>query len=258
MSCATDEEGLRAPVAAWAEQIPEEQWSVYREVIAEATIRGIPFLLGGGFAFAAYTDRWRNTKDIDLIVLPRDRDAMIELLLELGLLDYHDQVPYERHWIYRAVAHDTIVDVIWQMANRRAPVDQSWFHHARTVCLRGTEVRVLGPEELVWSKIYVMKSDRCDWPDLLNILHATGPGLVWELLLQHLREDAPLLAAVLSVFGWLCPARAGQLPAGVWERLRIPEPALGPPCTEDHWRVDLLDTRDWFGPTLLPGEPLRV
>jgi hypothetical protein len=46
-------------------------------------------MLGGAFAMAAYTGRWRNTKDMDLFVLPSQRDAMVQLLTELGFQDYY-------------------------------------------------------------------------------------------------------------------------------------------------------------------------
>ena len=45
-------------------------------------------LLGGAFAVATYTGCWRNTKDLDLYVLPEHKDRMIAMLGDLGLVDY--------------------------------------------------------------------------------------------------------------------------------------------------------------------------
>jgi hypothetical protein len=144
------------------------------------------------------------------------------------------------------------------MANRRTEVHPSWLENASTVDLRGRRVQILSPEELIWTKIYVLQRDRCDWPDLLNIIYAAGPGLDWERLLHELEADRPLLVGVLSVFSWLCPQRAGGFPAGLWSRLGLIQPEPGPACGEDRERVNFLDTRDWFGPSLPPGETLKA
>src|SRR5207302_5510091 len=107
----------------WAARMPEPEWELYERVIEAATEQGLPFLLGGGFALATYTGRWRNTKDLDFYVLPRDRERMTALLDRRGFADYFDRLPYQRHWIYRATRDDALVDTIWQMANSRTEVD---------------------------------------------------------------------------------------------------------------------------------------
>jgi hypothetical protein len=110
----------------WAASIAAGEWRVYQQVIDEARAANIEFAVGGAFAVAAYTGHWRNTKDLDLYVLPERRQAMIAALTRAGLRDYYDHEAYDRGWIYRAVANDVIVDVIWAMANRRAEVDEEW------------------------------------------------------------------------------------------------------------------------------------
>lgn len=237
-----------SPEVAWADEIPDEQWQVYERVIEAGQRDGLRFLLGGAFALATYTGHWRNTKDLDLYILPEERGPAIRLLSSLGLRDYYDELPYQRHWIYRAVEEHALVDAIWQMPNDRAAVDESWFRHATHVRLRGQEVAVLPAEELIWAKIYVLQRDRCDWPDIFTVLDRVGPDLDWERLLGRLADDAPLLAGVLSVFRWLCPGVSQMLPHGIWERLRLAPPPRSPAPPEDPRRIDLLDTRAWFGP----------
>src|SRR5512142_3110926 len=105
------------PLTRWSGLIPEAEWSVYREVIEGIRREGIPFAVGGAFSLATYTGFWRNTKDLDIYVLPEDRERTIALLTRLGMRDYFETVPYDRWWIYRATRDDTIVDVIWAMAN---------------------------------------------------------------------------------------------------------------------------------------------
>ena len=131
-------------------------------------------------------------------------------------------MPYDRGWIYRGNVDDIIVDIIWGMPNRRTEVDLDWVTRGPCLNLQGDRVRVLPPEELIWAKIYVLQRDRSDWPDILNLIFATGPRLDSERLLDRLGEDALLLAAILSVFRWLNPAAANRLPQWLWNVSHYP------------------------------------
>jgi Nucleotidyl transferase of unknown function (DUF2204) len=239
--------------ASWPEIIPDEQWAVYWRVIQEAHASGLRFAIGGAVALAAYTGRWRDTKDIDLYVLPTDRDAMIQAVTRAGLGDYHQQLPYDRAWIYRAHEGGTIVDIIWQMANQRAETDEVWLTRGPEVRIRDELLRVIPAEEILWNKLYIVQRERCDWPDVLNLLYATGTSLNWEHLLARVEDDTPLLRGVVSIFAWLCPGRAHLLPHWLWERLHLPQPAESGPDINRH-RVDLMDTRPWFGPAPAANE----
>lgn len=229
--------------------VPQEQWAVYDCVMRSAAERGIPFAIGGALAMGAYTGRWRNTKDIDLYILPRDRERMIEVFADSGLRDYHDVLPYDRRWIYRGhLDENIIVDAIWAMANMRAQVDESWLERGREFTTGDLVFRVLPPEELIWSKLYVMQRERCDWPDVLNILYATAPRLDWRHLLSRLQDDMPLLKGVVSVFSWMCPQVAEQIPEAIRMQLDL-IPSEDADRVVHPRRVELLDTRPWFGPT---------
>ena len=80
--------------------------------------------MGGAFGLGAYTGAWRNTKDLDLYILPPDRDTVVSVLTEAGLDDYYGQLAYDRRRIYRSFTDDIIVDAVRAMANRRALVDE--------------------------------------------------------------------------------------------------------------------------------------
>jgi hypothetical protein len=230
----------------WPKDIPDEQWLMYERVLAEASRRDLRFALGGAFALATYTGRWRNTKDLDLYVRPEVRQALIQVLTDVGLEDYYDKLPYDRAWIYRGCRDSTIVDIIWSMANQRAQVDDSWLTRGPVIDVRGQMLRIVPPEEMIWAKLYVLQRDRCDFPDVLNLIYATGPLLDWQILLDRLGDDWPLLSGVLSVFQWMCPGRALELPKRLWRRLRLPRPHENTGQATNQRRVDLLDRRPWF------------
>lgn len=235
----------------WESLIAPEHWKSYKCVLDRATREKVPFALGGGLAVGIYTGVGRYTKDLDLYILPEHREWAIEMMGQCGLEDYFDVRSYNREWIYRAFAGDVIVDSIWAMANRRAEVDEGWLTRGPVIRMFGQEFRAIPPEELIWSKLYVLQRDRCDWPDILNLICATGPNLDWNHLISRVAEDLPLVKGLVSVFSWISPERARQLPVWVWNSLALEPP---PPTVRDPDgrppRPDLLDTRPWFCETM--------
>jgi hypothetical protein len=228
------------------EGIPDAQWMVYHEVIQQASSLGIRFAFGGAFATAVYTGELRNTKDFDFYILPDDRDAMVRAITSAGLEDHFDQLAYDRSWIYRGSRDDVIVDVIWAMANHRAAVDQHWLERGETVLMRGVTLRPIPIEELIWSKLYVLQRERCDWTDVLNLMDAQVESIRWGWLLDRLGEDAPLLGGALSVYCWLAADRAHLIPSEIRRRLRV-DPLEGPAGRDlVQSRANLLDSRPWF------------
>ena len=226
--------------------IPEAQWRIYRQVIVDAQSRGVPFAVGGAFAVATYTGYWRNTKDLDLYVLPEYREQMIAVATDAGLEDYYDEKPYDRWWIYRAHGGDTIVDIIWAMANHRAQIDELWMSGPE-VEVEKYRVKVLPPEAMLWDKLYILQRDRCDWQDVLNLLYAAGPRIRWEYMVDRMGADAPLLAGALAVFAWIAPGRARELPEWLWDKVGLrPQGEASEDIVKA--RADLLDRRPWFGP----------
>jgi len=216
--------------------------------MAQARNHGLRFAIGGGFATMIYSGCWRETKDVDFFVLERDRDAMIQILIDSGLDDYYEREAYERHWIYRGHKEDVIVDVIWAMANRRASVDEVWLDGPQ-IQVDGELISLVPPEETLWNKLYVLQRDRCDWPDILNLLHAIGPDLNWRHLIEQVGDDSNLLSGALSAFAWLSPDRARELPPSLWHELHAkpPDPGGVDPAPS---RAPLLDSRPWFGPSV--------
>ena len=66
-----------------------------------------------------------------------------------------------------------------------------------------------------------MQRERCDWPDVLNLLYQNGPTLDWQHLLNRLGSDAQLLKAILTVFEWICPQVSIELPEWLRDQFGI-------------------------------------
>lgn len=241
----------------WPDIIPNQEWELYRQALDAARRSKIDFMVGGGFSLAFYTNRWRNTKDMDFYVLPAERQQMIDALGKAGFVDYYDQKAYDRGWIYRSHQKGVIVDVIWSMANRRAEVDPVWFERGPVVSLRDETFKILPPEELLWCKLYVLQRDHCDWTDLMNLIYGVGPKLDWDHLLSRVGNDVQLLKGILELFTWAAPHRAAELPMNLRRELQLsaPQPA---DVEETRRRVRLLDSRGWFAAFHPQDQPLEV
>jgi|KBSMisStaDraftv2_1062788.scaffolds.fasta_scaffold54905_2 hypothetical protein len=242
---------------SWADAISAGEWRIYRSAIRALRKEGIAFLVGGGFARAAFTGRWRDTKDIDFYVRPEDRGRAAQALTKAGFADYYAKHPYDRGWIYRSYKRNVIVDIIWAMANQRAHVDAAWFQHAPQLTIRGERVSLVPPEELLWCKLYIIQRDRCDWTDIFNLVREHGRQMDWPRLIRRIEEDVPLLRAMLTVYGWLCPTEIKKLPASLPRRLSAVERAMRsrPPS---HDRIRLLDSRIWFGARTAKNQKLEI
>jgi hypothetical protein len=154
-------------------------------------------------------------------------------------------MPYDRGWIYRATRGGAIVDVIWAMANHSAVVDVDWLS-GPVADFWGERIRVVPPEEMLWAKLYVLQRDRCDWPDVLNLIDAQLEGLQWARLLGRLGNDIPLLGGVLSIYRWLFPERSVEIPGWVWTAVQNnPEFPISESQITRH-RAALLDRRPWL------------
>lgn len=224
--------------------IPPEQWTVYAELILEIARRRIPFAVGGGLAVSAYSGFVRNTKDMDLFILEKQSQEVVEITRELGFEEF-TEVPYDRTWSYRCSRDGYIIDFLWRMLNGRSSVDESWLTLGWHLRVRGVPVKLLPVEELIWSKLYILRRDRADWPDILSLLYARGAELDWDRLLSNLGNDRLVLGGLVNLLRWLCPGRACRFPESVWAAMGL----LPPSCCEpevDHDRVALFKYQHLF------------
>lgn len=243
--------------ARWSALIPDDQWAMFSSGTAAINAAGVPALLGGAMALAAYTQHWRNTKDIDVIVPPARHEAAIAAIQSLGFADYFDQAAYDRSWIFRGWKDGVVFDIIWELPNHRVAIDQAWFDRASPVDLRGTIYAAAPAEELIRVKLYVMQRERCDWVDVLNVLAGACERLDWSWLVQRMGRDLPLLHGALAIFNWMCPERARSIPD--WLRQQL---ALAPIEADDLAQVEerhvrLFDSRPWFALHQRADQPLE-
>ena len=249
---ATRPNSAKVPVAppaletTWGGLIPEEQWGVFCLGVTALEAAGVPYLVHGALALGCYTGHWRNTKDVDVIVRPEDRERAIDALQRAGFVDYFERESYDRSWIFRGFKEDVIFDVIWDLPNHRVAIDAAWFERAQPFWLRGRLLAAVPAEELIRVKLYVLQRERCDWVDVLNVLAGTVHRLDWRWLVERMGRDLPLLHGVLAVFNWLSPNRTDALPDWVREQFALPAMTMDDPAAAEQRRVHLFDSRPWF------------
>lgn len=230
----------------WARLIPEDQWDVFARGITALEAAGVPYLVHGALALAIFTDHWRNTKDLDVIVRPGDRERAVQALRHAGFEDYYERSAYDRSWIFRGFKEDVIFDVIWALPNHRVAIDDGWFERSQPFWLRGRLLAAVPAEELIRVKLYVMQRERCDWVDVLNVIAGTIETIDWRWLVTRMGRDVPLLHAALALFNWMSPNRAASLPAWVREQFALPQVDVDDPAAAEERRVRLFDSRPWF------------
>jgi len=187
----------------------------YMDALKKLLESGIPFLVGGAFAFSHYSHVPRETKDIDVFVKPDDLGRVLETFQKLG---YETFVPFP-HWLGKIHRGEHFMDVIFSSGNGVARVDDLWFDHAPRVNVLGHIVRLSPAEEMIWSKAFILERERYDGADVAHLLRETGPSLDWPRLLMRFGDHWRVLLSHLILFGFIYPDKRQNIPAWVMEEL---------------------------------------
>jgi hypothetical protein len=195
--------------------LPQETLEFYRRSMKTLDERGIPFLVGGAYAFERYTGIARHTKDFDIFVHPRDVDRVLEALAESGC---ETELPFP-HWLGKGRCGEDFVDVIFSSGNGVAAVDDGWFRHSVEARVFDHPVRLIPAEEMIWSKAFIMERERFDGADIAHILRASAESLDWPRLVARFGDYWRVLMAHLVMFGFIYPQERHRIPAGVMSEL---------------------------------------
>lgn len=197
---APERDGTPAPV--------EPKHTVFRDTLRIMQAAGIPFLVGGGWAFTRQTGIERDCKDLDLFIHPADYDRAIETL---GRHGYRTETRFS-HWLGKAYHGEHFVDLIFSSGNGLCTVDEAWFEHAVADEVLGVPVRLCPPEEMIWSKAFVMERERYDGADVAHLFHACGKTMDWARLLRRFNSHWRVLFSHLILFGFVYPADRSRIP----------------------------------------------
>ena len=189
---------------------------------------GVPFMLGGAYAFAQYTGIERHTKDLDIFVRPADAQRTLDVLEDAG---YKTNLIFP-HWLGKAHCGDDFVDIIFSSGNGVCPVTDDWFQHAGRVDVFGIPVLLMPPEEMIWQKSLILERERYDGADVAHIVHCRAEQLDWNRLVARFGANWRVLLSHLVLFGFVYPSERDRVPAGILQELLdrlVAEQALAPP-----------------------------
>lgn len=196
-------------------QFPEEQRSLFREVVQLMNDRRIPYVVSGAFALQKHTGIWRDTKDLDLFI-PGDR--VPEALCHLRQDGFETEV-CDTIWLAKAHRADFFVDLITGMSNGVIVVDQSWVDRGSPADVVGVPSRVLAAEELLASKLFVTRRERFDGADTVHIIFGTKGKLDWDRVFELVGDHWEVLLWTLILFRYCYPAQTHYVPREIWDDL---------------------------------------
>jgi hypothetical protein len=208
----------------------ERQQAFYAQALQTLMASSIPFLIGGAFALRVYTGIKRDTKDLDVFVHPRDFDRVQDLFASVG---FETEVRFP-HWLGKAYSGEHFVDIIYSSGNGICSVDELWFKYATSTTMFGLKVQICPPEEMIWSKAYIMERERYDGADVAHLILARGDRFDWVRLLERFDTHWRVLLSHLVLFGFVYPADRNRVPKWVLHELlgRLQQELSMPPPTE--------------------------
>jgi predicted nucleotidyltransferase len=152
---------------------------IYKETLDALESAGVPYVVGGGIAVAAY-GRKRATKDIDLYVKPEDTMRALEALAKAG---FETNPMMDVKWLAKAYKDGVPVDFILENIGGIVATDET-LERGRHMQVYGCRMNVMSPEDLVFRKMLAMRCLRDDWYDCIAVLSNTYQAFDWDYFLK--------------------------------------------------------------------------
>jgi hypothetical protein len=184
---------------------------LYRSTLEMLNRSGVPYMVGGTYAFQYYAGISRTTKDFDIFVRPRDVQRVLDVLTRAG---FKTEIAFT-HWLAKARYGDKFIDVIHSSGNGVAQVDDEWFAHAVDEEVFGVPVRLCPAEEMVWSKAMIMERERYDGADVAHLFRHCSGLLNWDRLVRRFGTNWRVLLSHIVLFGFIYPGERALIPSSV-------------------------------------------
>lgn len=196
-------------------KLPEPQELLFREVLDRLEEEHLPFAVSGAVALQQHTGICRFTKDLDIFLSPADANRALPILARQGFeCEVRDPV-----WLAKANRDGFFVDLITGMSNGTITVDEQWIRRAHLATVLGVKTRVLAPEELIASKLFITRRERFDGADIAHVIYALGGRLDWQRVLELAGEHWELVLWALVLFRYVYPAQTHYVPQKIWQEL---------------------------------------
>jgi hypothetical protein len=221
-------------------ELPEKQIALFAEVLDALEQKHVPFAVSGAVALQEHTGICRWTKDLDIFLTAQNAPIALRHLAKQGFeCEVRDPV-----WLSKARRDDFFVDLITGMSNGVITVDDSWIERAKRTTLHGVSTRILAAEELIASKLFVIRRERFDGADIVHVIYGTRGQLDWQRILSLAGEHWEILFWALVLFRYVYPAQTHYVPRVIWDDLlrRFAE-VVANPDPKARFRGSLVDDR---------------
>jgi Nucleotidyl transferase of unknown function (DUF2204) len=196
-------------------EVPAEQASLFREVLRVLEEKRVPYAVSGAFALRHHTGICRFTKDLDIFLTAQNTPRALSYLKRHGFeCEVCDPV-----WLAKARRNGFFVDLITGMSNGVVVVDDRWIERSHPAVVHGVSTRVLAPEELVASKLFVAMRERFDGSDIAHVIFGTYGSFDWNREMELVGEHWEMLFWSLVLFRYVYPAQSHYVPATIWQEL---------------------------------------
>jgi hypothetical protein len=192
-----------------------DQEELFREVIELMNHNKVQSVVSGAFALHEHTGIWRDTKDLDLFMPANEVGRALQLLKRDG---FQTEI-LDRVWLAKAWRENYFVDLITGMSNGVIRVDYSWIKRSVRSQVFEMSVRVLAPEELIASKVFVTRRERFDGADICHVIYGTRGRFDWNRLLRLIGEHWEMLLWYLVLYQYIYPAHSEYVPRALWDEL---------------------------------------
>lgn len=216
----------------------------YTRLMQLLQANGLPFLIGGAYAFAHVTGIRRPTKDLDIFIRQADWERLVRLAQGAG---YRAELSFP-HWLGKVHDSTGFVDVIFNSGNGLSPIDDAWFRHAPDGQVLGLPVKLAPVEETLWTKAFIMERERYDGADVAHLLHACALRIDWQRLLERFGPHWRVLLSHLVLFGFIYPGQRTLVPGWLMRELtrRLHAESRGTPPRPDACAGTLLSREQYL------------
>jgi len=208
-------EGTTLPATSSVKPEFDAAQRLYRDVLQILAEHSIPHAVSGAFALYEHTGAHRPVKDLDIFLTSDAAGMALDVLRKHGLeCEICDPI-----WLAKAHRDDFFVDFITGMSNAAITVTDSWITRSQPAEILEVPTRILAPEELLASKLFVLRRERFDGADIAHIIYATGGQLDWSRILDLTGSHWEMLLWALLLFRYVYPAQSHYVPLLVWVQL---------------------------------------
>jgi hypothetical protein len=188
--------------------ISAEEQEVHANALRILNLSHVKYVVAGAAAVGFYTGLWRDTKDLDLFLVPDDVTAALTALAANG---YTVETPAP-HWLAHAFCGAFYVDLIHGFGGWRATIDEQWYDRGQPATVLGQPVRISPVEDLIWIKAYVAHRERFDGADILHLVNACHESIDWLHLLRRFEPCWQLLLFYVNLYLFVYPSNRSDLP----------------------------------------------